>query len=170
MTQYEILATVIACIAVFVSLITWTGQRKLQRETNSQHERLQREANDLQRATSDLAKRQLELLNREEHGKNTARLSLDLLREGKNFRFQLTNIGEAEARDAEIKILVERPEDNPIIESDYRSKFPAKKIMPGSSISLTAAIYLSSPTAFNATLSWVNPDGTKVEEDAYVAL
>lgn len=75
-----------------------------------------------------------------------------------------------EARDAEIKILVERRKDNPIIESEYQSKFPAKKIMPGSSISLVAAIYLDSPTAFNATLSWTNPDGTKVEEDAYVVL
>lgn len=95
MSQYEILATVISCIAVLVSLISWNGQRTLQRETNLQHEKLQREANELQRATSELAKKQLELLNREERGKNTARLSLDLLREGNNFRFQLTNIGEA---------------------------------------------------------------------------
>ena len=170
MSQYEILTAGIACIAVLVSLITWNGQRTLQRKSNAQHEKLQREANDLQRATSDLAKRQLELLNREERGKNTARLSLDVLREGKDFRFRLTNIGEAEARDVEIKIMVERPEDNPIIESEYQSKFPAKKLMPGSSITLIAAIYMSSPTAFNATLSWVNPDGSRVEEDAYVAL
>ncbi len=170
MSQYEILATAIACLAVLVSVLTWNGQRKLQRETNALHAKFQREANDLQHATAELAKKQLELLNREERGKNTARLSLDLFRDGDSYRFRLTNIGEAEARDAEIKLLVERPEDNPIIESEYQSKFPAKKLMPGSSITLIAAIHLSSPTAFNATLSWVNPDGSTVEEDAYVAL
>jgi hypothetical protein len=170
MSQYEILATVIACLAVLVSILAWDGQRKLQREMNELYAKLQREANDLQQATAELAKRQLELLNREERGKNTARLSLDLFKDGTNYWFRLTNIGEAEARDAEIKILVERPEDNPIVESEYQSKFPAKKLMPGASITLIAAIYLSSPTAFNATLSWVNPDGSRVEEEAYVAL
>lgn len=170
MSQYEIIATVIACLAVLVSILVWNGQRKVQREANELHAKLQREANDLQRFTAELAKKQLEILNREERGKNTARLSLDLFKDGNTYRFRLTNIGEAEARDAEIKLLLERPQDNPIIESDYQSKFPAKKLMPGSSVTLIAAVHLGSPTAFSAILSWVNPDGTRVSEDAYVAL
>lgn len=159
MSQYELLATAIACFAVLVSLIAWNGQRKLQRE-----------ANDLQRATAKLAEKQLELLLREERGRSVARLSLDLFREGKSYRFRLTNVGEAEARDAEIELQLQRPEDNPIIGSEYAEKFPAKRLMPGSSVTLIAAIHLSSPSAYNAILSWTNPDGTRVKEEAYVAL
>lgn len=159
MSQYELFATAIACFAVLVSLVAWNGQRKLQRE-----------ANDLQRATAKLAEKQLEILLRDERGKSTARLSLDLLRDGKTYRFCLTNVGEAEARDAEIELVLQRPGDSPIIASEYAEKFPAKRLMPGSSVTLIAALHLGSPTAYNAILSWTNPDGTRVKEEAYVAL
>ena len=159
MSQYELFATEIACFAVLVSLIAWNGQRKLQRE-----------ANDLQRATAKLAEKQLELLLRDERGKSAARLSLDLFRDGKTYRFRLTNVGEAEARDAEIELVLQRPDDSPIIASEYAEKFPAKRLMPGSSVTLIAALHLGSPTAYNAILSWTNPDGTLVKEEAYVAL
>jgi hypothetical protein len=159
MSQYELFATAIACFAVLVSLIAWNGQR-----------RLQREANDLQRATSKLAEKQLELLLREERGKGSARLSLDLFRDGKTYRFRLSNVGEAEARDAELELVLQRPEDSPLIPSEYAEKFPAKRLLPGSSVTLIAALHLGSPTAYNAMLSWTNPDGKRVQEEAYVAL
>ena len=159
MTQHEIITLVIAIIAVVISFIAWIGQRKLQSESN-----------DLQRATAELAKRQLDILLREEKGKNTARLSLDLYRDGKNYRFRVTNVGEVEAHDVELKLLVQKPEDNPIIDSEYSEKFPASKLMPGSSISLIAALHLGSPRAYNALLKWTNPDGITLEEETYVAL
>lgn len=158
-TRYEIVTVILPCIAVFVSLIVWNGQR-----------RIQREANDLQRATAELAKKQLEILLREEKGKRTARLSLDFFRDGKTYRFRITNVGEVEARDVEIELLVQKREDNPIISSEYAEKFPAKKLMPGSSISLIAAIHLGSPSAYNAMLKWTNPDGVVVQEKTYVAV
>ena len=159
MTEYEVLALTLACLAVLASLTVWNGQR-----------RMQREANDLQRATAELAKKQLEILLREEMGKNAARLSLDLFRDGKTHRFRITNISAVEARDVEMELLVKKPEDSPIITSEYAEKFPAKKLMPGSSISLIAAIHYGSPSAYNARLKWVNPNGTIVQEETYVAL
>ncbi len=159
MTQYEILSVVIACIAAFGSLVVWAGQRKIQRESN-----------DLQRATSELAKKQLEILQREEKGKNTARLSLDLFRDGKTYRFKITNISEVDARDVDMELLVKKQEDNPLISYEYAEKFPAKKIPPGHSITLIAALHLGSPTAYNALLKWTNPDGSKTKEETYVAL
>lgn len=159
MTQYEILSITIACIAVIVSLAVWVGQRKIQRESN-----------DLQRATSELAKKQLEILLREEQGKNTARLSLDLFRDGKTYRFRITNISEVDAIDVELELLVKKPEDSPLIASEYAEKFPAMKISPHSSITLIAALHFGSPTAYNALLKWTNPDGSKAQEETYVAL
>ena len=159
MTYFEVRSTLVSCIAAFIALVVWNGQRKMQRE-----------ANDLQRATAELAKKQLEILIREEKGKNTARVSLDLVKEGKSFKFQVTNRSDVEAREVEVELLLNKPSDNPIIQSEYNEKFPAKRVGPGSSISLIAALHFGSPTAFNARVSWVNPDGSKSEEETYVAL
>ena len=159
MSKYEMLSFFLGCIATLVSLVVWFGQRKIQKE-----------ANDLQRATSELAKKQLELLLREEKGKNTARLSFDLFKDEKTYRFRVTNISDVDARDVELKLLVKKPDDSPLIKSDYESKFPVPKLQPGCSVTLIAAIHLGSPTAYNALLIWVNPDGTKIEEETYAAL
>ena len=159
MTPHETLSIVLACIAVIVSLVVWNGQRKIQRESN-----------DLQRATSELAKKQLEILLREEKGKNTARLSIDLFLDGKTHRFRITNISEVEARDIEMELLLKKPEDSPLVSSEYDEKFPASTLLPGSSITLIAALHFGSPMAYNVLLKWTNPDGSKVQDETYVAL
>lgn len=158
MSKYEILSVLLGCIATIVSLVVWAGQR-----------RMQREANDLQRATSELAKKQLEILLREEKGKNAARLSFDIFKDGKTYRFRITNISDVDAKNVDLRLLV-KPEDSPLVKNDYEAKFPLPKLQPGSSVTLIAAIHLGSPTAYNAVLSWVNPDGTEVSEETYAAL
>jgi hypothetical protein len=159
MNRYELLSVLISCIAAVISLVVWNGQRRLQRESI-----------ELQRATSELAKKQLELLLIQERGKNTARLSLDLVRDGKSFRFKITNISDVDATNIELKLLLKKPEDSPIIESEYREKFPAKRLGPGSSVTLIAALHIGSPSAYNAVLTWTNPDGSVSEEETYAAL
>ena len=158
MSKYEILSVLLGCIATIVSLVVWAGQR-----------RMQREANDLQRATSELAKKQLEILLREEKGKNAARLSFDIFKDGKTYRFRITNISDVDAKNVDLRLLV-KPGDSPLVKNDYEAKFPVPKLQPGSSVTLIAAIHLGSPTAYNAVLSWVNPDGTEVSEETYAAL
>ena len=158
MSKYEILSVLLGCIATIVSLVVWAGQR-----------RMQREANDLQRATSELAKKQLEILLREEKGENAARLSFDIFKDGKTYRFRITNISDVDAKNVDLRLLV-KPEDSPLVKNDYEAKFPVPKLQPGSSVTLIAAIHLGSPTAYNAVLSWVNPDGTEVSEETYAAL
>jgi hypothetical protein len=158
-THSEILTLLVACIAAIISLLTWNGQRKLQRE-----------ANDLQRATSELAKKQLEILLREDKEKTMARLAFDLVRDEKSFRFRITNISTVDAHDVQMELLLDNPRDNPIIKSEYEEKLPAKKLSPGSALTLIAALHLGSPTAFNARLKWRNPDGTVTEDQTYAAL
>ena len=158
MSKYEILSVLLGCIATIVSLVVWVGQRKIQKESN-----------DLQRATSELAKKQLEILLREEKGKSAARLSFDIFKDGKTYRFRITNISDVDAKDVDLRLLV-KPEDSPLVKNDYEAKFPVPKLQPGSSVSLIAAIHFGSPTAYNAELSWVNPDGTEVSEETYAAL
>jgi hypothetical protein len=157
-SKYEILSVLLGCIATIVSLVVWVGQRRVQKESNY-----------LQRATSELAKKQLEILLREEKGKSAARLSFDIFKDGKTYRFRITNISDVDAKKVDLRLLV-KPEDSPLVKNDYEAKFPVPKLQPGSSVSLIAAIHFGSPTAYNALLSWVNPDGTEVSEETYAAL
>lgn len=159
LSKFEILSVAIACVAAFISLYTWVGQRKLQRESI-----------EMQRATSELAKKQLELLVQEDKEKRSARLKLDLIKENKGYKFYVTNIGNVEARNVSLELLLKRPEDSPLVASDYESKFPAPVLHPGSSISLLAALHLGSPTAFNAKLKWMNPDGKELEDETFASL
>lgn len=156
-------------ITIAVLFITWKGQKKLnfiQRESN----KIQQEATDLQRATSELAKKQLEILLKEEKGKNLARVSLELIRDGKGYRFKISNISDVDARNVEMELLVDKPGDNPLIKKEYDKSFPVKKLPPGGSIRLNAAIHLGSPTAYNALLRWINPDGSRTDTETFVAL
>jgi hypothetical protein len=157
---FELLTLLIACVAAFISLLAISGQRKLQRE-----------ANDMQRATSKLAQKQLEILEREDKSKVEARVKLDLIKEGKNdYKFRITNISTQDARNVDLKLLLNRPSDDPIIKSEYLQKLPAKVLSPGSSVSLIAALHIGSPTAYNAILSWLNPDGSTSSYETYASL
>jgi hypothetical protein len=158
MTQYETLSILIACLAAMVSVVVWMGQRKLQRE-----------ANELQRAQAALAQKQLEILLRQEAGMNKARLSFQLEKEGRASRFVVTNVSEVAARDVEVELLID-PKHSPLVKGDYDQKFPAKRLGPGDSVSLIAALHFGTPLAYNALLKWTNPDGTHDEEEMYTAL
>lgn len=159
MSEYEALSVVLSALAALISLIVWHGQRKLQRESL-----------DMQKATADLSKKQLEILIREDHVKSTARLKLDLLKVGNSYRFVITNISDVDATNINFELLVDNPRHNPLVSSDVQEKIPARKLSPGSELSLLAALCLGSPTAYNAKLSWTNPDGEIVVDETYVSL
>jgi hypothetical protein len=159
LNKFEILTIVIACISAFISLLAIAGQRKLQRE-----------ANDIQRATAALAKKQLEILESEEKIRNGASIKLDLIKSGNGYRFYLKNISNQNARNVNLKLVLGNERDDPIIKSEYKEKLPAPHLAPGSSISLIAALSMGSPTAYNAIVSWVNPDGTETSYETYTSL
>lgn len=159
MTRYELLTILFASIGAALALAVWSVQR-----------RMQREAYDLQRAAAELTKKQLEMQLREEEGKQMARVALTLVRDGKAFKFNVINLSDVDAQDVEIGFMLVDDSDNPLVMSEYNTKFPAKCLGPGSTISLTAALHLGRPMAFNVRTRWVNPDGSRSEEITYIAL
>ncbi|PSW44385.1 hypothetical protein [Photobacterium leiognathi] len=159
MSEYEVLSVILSSLAALISLIVWNGQRKLQRESL-----------DMQKATAELAKKQLEILLREDKEKSTARLKVDLVKSGNGYKFVITNISNVDAKNISFELLVDNPRNNPLVGSDVNSKLPAPKLSPGSELSLLAAIHLGSPTAYNALLTWTNPNGEAVSDETYVSL
>jgi len=157
---FELVSVVLAGFASIISLLVWNGQRKLQRENN-----------ELQRATSQLAKKQLEMLALEESQKDSARLTLELENVGKGYKFFITNIGTGDAYDVCFKLILDKEQASPLIASEVNEMFPFKKLSPdGETISLTADLNPDSPTAYNAVLSWRNSKDQFVEEEIYVSL
>ena len=160
MTPYDIIAAVLSVAAIVVSVYALRAQRRLQKESN-----------DLQRATSELAKKQLELLLREDRLHNHARITLDLIKESRtSFRFVIANISNVDARNVNLELLLDNPADSPLIASEVSEKLPAPRLSPGSSFTLIAALHMGSPLAYNAKLSWTNPDGTEIVDETFVAL
>lgn len=159
MTSFELITTVISFTALALSGYALFTQRRLQRENN-----------ELQKATSDLARKQLEMLVRDDHAKTSARIKLDLFRDGKTYRFRLTNISDVDARNVSFNLLLNDGEDNPLIESEVQEKLPAPKLSPGSDMTLIAALHMGTPTAYRARITWKDPDGSEVSNDTYVSL
>ncbi|MCE3045369.1 hypothetical protein [Legionella sp. 16cNR16C] len=159
MTIYEMLSVVIASVAIIISVGVWISQRKLQRESN-----------ELQKSTSELSKKQLEMLAREEINAQRAFLTLDLIENNSCYKFRIMNISSVDALDIEIELLIDNPDNNPIPLSEYREKLPWKKLSPGQTFSLIAALHLGSPSSYKTLLRWKNPDGTKIEEERYLSL
>ncbi len=151
MSAFEILSLLIPWMALVISIYTLF-----------QHRRLQREANELQRATAKLAEKQLELLARTERERERAQLSLQLVgRQGEHLLL-LRNVGAAEAVDVRIESV---GEDSLLVKHQIDSMFPLHYLKPGEEVRLGAAIFISSPPKHLVRVSWHDRDGTAREEE-----
>ncbi|EHK7543394.1 TPA: hypothetical protein ACMDOB_003304 [Vibrio metschnikovii] len=158
MTIYESVSVILSCLAALISLVVWDGQRKLQRESL-----------EMQKATAELAKKQLELLVREDEAKNTTTLSAELVKEGRDHYFIIRNIGEVEATDVDFEVLVESA-NNPLVMNNAKQLLPIPKLQPGSKVSLLAFLSLKYPRSYNVKITWTNPNGEKIVTETYVSL
>jgi hypothetical protein len=159
MSQFEILTLVVSCLAVILSVHTLWEQRKLQRE-----------ANELQRVTAELAKRQLEQLEEQDAARNRAYLAVDLYKQGNSHRLRVSNVGNVDALNIRLELEVPQNSESPLAKEEYAQKFPVKRLNIGGSVSLLCGIYLDSPPCIEGVLFWSNPDGTEAREEftAYV--
>ena len=159
MSAYEILTLIVALLAVAVSVISLVRSRAVEQEQL-----------ELQRTTSALARKQLEMLLAEESSEDSARISIQLERRGNGHRFVVRNFGDVPARNVSFTLAPHGKGDSPLVESDYRAKFPAPILQPGTSIGVLAAVSFGSATAFDVVLRWEDPSGRVHEEPTFVAL
>ena len=153
MTTFEALTLILASLAVFVSVYTLTQQRKLQKE-----------ANELQRSNADLAKRQMQQIEAQEAAAKIARLAVDIVQSRNSNRIRISNYGDCDAHEVDIQFELQSPLHDPVVESDYKSKFPVKRLPGHTSVMLLANIHLNSPSSFDGYINWKNPDGTPMKE------
>lgn len=152
MTDFELLSIVTACTALVVSLVVWHGQRKLQKE-----------ANDLQRATAELSRRQLATIEKDEAAAKFANLSLALEQRGKEHVLAITNFGPAIARDVRVTPLGQGIEDSLLMQDELDAKFPMPRLLPHQRVGLMAHVYLGSPSKFLMRVEWQDETGQRSE-------
>jgi hypothetical protein len=170
MTTYELLATVaglgglVAAIGgLAVSAVSFRRTRKL----DSQQSRLQVKQ-------VELTELQLELTKKQSAGLTASGRSADVrvALEGfsPNYRFVITNWGEAPARDVRVDITALNDRPSPLVRGDYDEKMPIPALAVGARCSLLAAITFSTGTVFKASWEWTNPDGTTQQRESQLTL
>ncbi len=159
MSLYELLTLLAACLALIISLIVWFGQRRLQEESNR-----------LQRIMADQSQKQITQMEAEDEQRRQAHLILSLEEHGRDHRLLITNHGPAIARQVQVQSLGTAVEDQLLIEEEVASKFPLDTLMPGSSSSLTACIYMGSPMVFRIRVTWQDGRGILMSEERKVAM
>lgn len=153
MTPFELISTAFSALAVGLSIYTFLSNRKLQH------------------VTAELAKKQLQSLARDERDRGAAQVQIYLIKEDlTSFRFVIRNVGAVEARNVNLTLLLDDPKLSPLIGSECKEKLPFSRLSPGSSFTLIAALHLGSPLAYRASLEWMNPDGTRRNEEVSVSL
>jgi hypothetical protein len=154
MSHFESLSLIAACLALFVSLVTLNWQRQLQKE-----------ANELQRATAELSRKQLLLIERQEEASGRTNVSLSIQQLEVGYRLVVKNVGQVDAYDVNVLAVGDASEKLSLLEHEVRTKLPVPKLRPSEEVKLTVAIYMESPEVYLVSARWKNQNGTTSEEE-----
>ena len=152
----------ISLIALIVSVVTLIRSRSYNQQQL-----------DLQRVVSNLAQKQLDLLNAEESERTDVghtNLHIEIVPHGNAHKFVVSNIGEYAARDIEFELEPQGRGANPLIRRDYDEKFPIPILQPGNSVGVLAGFHMGSATAFMVKLKWKEENNEPWEVETYISL
>ncbi|QIB67034.1 hypothetical protein [Kineobactrum salinum] len=149
MAKFEILSLITSLLAIFVSCLALYRSRK----THS-------ELVEFEKVHVKLSRRQIEEYEAKDAARQKTTLGAKLIDSG-GIRLQVSNLGEASAKD--IWIRIEDPDSyNPLVSGDYKQKIPYPSLNPGEDFTLTAFIPLSvTQQVYPIALRWLNEDGTQ---------
>jgi len=148
MSLYELLTIVISSFAILISAFSLI-----------QNHRISKRQSTLEKKQIELTEKQLRLVEIEESKKEKAIIKLSVNKHNKDYKLQIKNDGFATAYDLTLQIIPSQGKGSPLIQSDYKSKFPLKKLDPGDSVDLFWAIDTSTGTRFDAICKWKNQNG-----------
>lgn len=158
MSNYEIISIGISFLALVLSAKSWFSSKDIGRKQL-----------ELQRSTSALAKKQLELLLIKESESVSAKLAFQAVKDGNRHKFILENTGKVLAKNVSFEFSPHGGGESPLVGAEYARKFPVPVLAPGSSVGVLAAVHLGSATAFEVKLCWEDPGGEQREESTFVS-
>ena len=128
---------------------------------------------DLQRVVSDLAQKQLDILNAEEKKSQITKhtnIHIEIVPHSNAHKFLVTNTGEYPAREVEFELEPQGGRPNPLIQSDYDGKFPIPILQPGNSVGVLAGFHMGSATAVLVKLRWKEEGDNPWEIETFISL
>jgi len=155
MTLLEFLTLATAVVSLIIGAISLVRTRKLAAEQLR-----------LDGIMADLAKKQLEQIEAEEHENKLPSFNVSLNKLGKNYNLLIVNRGNGSANNLNLELV--DCADSPLYGMD--GKFPWPELRPGQRIKLGAAIHMQSPNKYLVRLSYTDADGQTRTEDHHVAL
>lgn len=160
MTIYEFISILLSLVAILISFFAWNRDRPVKQSSN----KFQRRATDHPNAQQ----------NSEGNGGKTkpkSNISVQLIHVfNDNYKFEITNNTKLDVKNVEMELLLKDPKDSPISADEYASKLPIRKLLSGTSVTVLARLYPSSPKTYNAVLKWTDSDGARVKDEVFVSV
>ena len=114
----------------------------------------------VQRLQTEVTTLQLQRMRGEEAEKGKAHVTAWMEKRDRSHRFCIGNKGPAAALSVRFELDPQEGKNSPLVQNDYAEKIPIKRLAPGNTVSLIAALTMGTATAFEARLTWENEDGT----------
>ena len=154
MTDFEKLNLLVSILAIIIAAVSMFRTRKVEAKNI-----------ELAQITANLATKQLQQIEQYEQNSSKAQIDVDLISDGNNSHFIITNIGGAEATNVYFGI----EGASVLVPSEHESKIPVSSLRPGKSIELLAAISQGTPPKFKALWRWNNPDGSTEKDEIEIS-
>lgn len=151
--MYEYFTLLISLLAIVISALSLIRTRR----TASQQL-------ELEKITAELSAKQLKFLKAEESEHSKAKIEVELEGYGSDYNLIVTNVGGAVARD--VSFVIEG--ESPVLDGEYKEKFPIRELRPGKSVSLCAALSMGSPSQYNVLVHWKNPDDSEEQDEILI--
>ena len=153
MTLYEYFILLISVLAIVISAVSLIRTRRIASQQL-----------ELERITAELSAKQLQFLEAEETALSKAKIDVELEGYGSDYNLIVTNVGGAVARDVSFSIEGE----SPVLDGEYKEKFPIRELRSGKSVSLCAALSMGSPSQYNVLVHWKNPDDSEEQDEILI--
>ena len=158
MTLYEIITVAFSFLAIMASFSALI-----------QNHMLSRRQSYLELKQTQLVNEQLRLIQQEQSEKEIARIKVAVIGSHSSYKLLVKNVGFAPAFNVTLKILSREGKSSPLIQSDYESKFPLKKLDPGDSVELFWPIDSSTGTEFDSICKWNNKNGKEEIKETLIS-
>lgn len=152
MTTFELYSLLVSILAVFVSVIALIRTRIISKKQL-----------ELEQATADLSTKLLQQMEEAELEKTRAYIDLRLINNSPNNQYLfITNTGQAEAKNIDIKIL---GDDYPFLKGEFDHRIPIENLKPDKKVQLWFSDEIKPIYSYDFEVSWENPNGeTKTEK------
>ncbi|MBE9490746.1 MAG: hypothetical protein IMY67_10670 [Bacteroidetes bacterium] len=124
----------------------------------------------MQEAQTEFTKFQHEVLAREQAKKEKADIRITSVKDGKDYRLVISNVGDATAHDIVFEAIFDDGEESFLIESEMEKMLPITHLLPNQEISMLIATSMGSASSCLTKIAWLNEERNIEKQNIQVKL